>query len=288
MGGLAQREVEQHVALGYVEPLGERGDVGRHERGLAGRRRAGAPMSEAREHLAGQARRARSRPAGPSIAPTALPSIAMIGPPMLAASARAARCRGRRPTTRRSARRGPSRRRWCRRSTRRGSRPRSRSRRRGSRWSRRASGRPAGRRRRPRRCCFCDGVGSGCWATVLRAVSMRDVPVQRAVVGLHHRLELAEELAEVGRCRRAKNCSNGVPRNGFWSSSGGGCVGHGSTVRRRRSEASHPEADERWPRVGHVPDSPRSRRRPSRRPPRDTARRRRGRGRARRRGRRAG
>ena len=41
VGGLAQREVEQHVVVGDVEPLGEGGDVGRHQRGLAGRGRAG-------------------------------------------------------------------------------------------------------------------------------------------------------------------------------------------------------------------------------------------------------
>ena len=37
VGGLAQREVEQDVVLGDVEPLGERRDVGGHQRGLAGR-----------------------------------------------------------------------------------------------------------------------------------------------------------------------------------------------------------------------------------------------------------
>ena len=40
VGGLAQREVEQDVVLGDVEPLGERRDVVGDQRGLAGRVRA--------------------------------------------------------------------------------------------------------------------------------------------------------------------------------------------------------------------------------------------------------
>ena len=54
-----------------------------------------------------------------------------------------------------------------------------------------------------------------------------DVPVERAVVGLHHRLQLAEELVEVGHAARRlpKNCSNGVPLKGFWPLVG--VVAHG-------------------------------------------------------------
>ena len=137
-----------------------------------------------------------------------------------------ARCRARRPTTRRSARPGPSRRRWCRRSTRPGSTRRSRSRRRGSGWSRRASGRPAGRRRRPRRAASATGVGSGCWATVLRAVSMATSQFSGPSYGCIIDWSWLKSWPRSG-APPPKNCSNGVPRNGlapFGSSSGGGSL----------------------------------------------------------------
>ena len=60
-------------------------------------------------------------------------------------------------------------------------------------------------------CCAELGVGSGCLGDGLAGQVERDVPVERPVVGLHHRLELAEELAEVGHALPPKNCSNGVP-----------------------------------------------------------------------------
>ncbi len=59
VGRLAQREVEQDVVLGDVEPLGERRDVGRHQRRLAGRAER-QPDVGGGEHLAGQRRRGRA------------------------------------------------------------------------------------------------------------------------------------------------------------------------------------------------------------------------------------
>ena len=67
------------------------------------------------------------------------------------------------------------------------------------------------------------GVGRG--GDGLAGEVDRDVPVQRAVIGLHQRLDLTEELAQVTACpagpadpadRPPKNCSKGVPLKGFW------------------------------------------------------------------------
>ena len=46
--------------------------------------------------------------------------------------------------------------------------------------------------------CLCVGVGSGDWATTLRARSVAKSQLIGAVVGLHQRLDLAEERAQVG------------------------------------------------------------------------------------------
>jgi hypothetical protein len=51
---LAQREVEEYVVLGDVEPVGEGGDVGRQQGGLAGRAEREADVGGG-EHLGGQA-----------------------------------------------------------------------------------------------------------------------------------------------------------------------------------------------------------------------------------------
>ena len=53
VGGLAQREVEQHVVVAHVEAVGERRHVARHERGRAGGAE-GEPDVGRRQHLAGQ------------------------------------------------------------------------------------------------------------------------------------------------------------------------------------------------------------------------------------------
>ena len=87
--------------------------------------------------------------------------------------------------------------------------------------------------------CFSVTLGSGAWAACLRAMSMRDVPVDGAVVGLHQRLDLGEERGEVGhparrppgaacapeqrargragpaRPRRRRSASKGVPLKGL-------------------------------------------------------------------------
>jgi hypothetical protein len=48
------------------------------------------------------------------------------------------------------------------------------------------------------------GDGSGDWRHGLAGQVERDVPVERAVVGLEHRLQLAEELVEVGHALPAQ------------------------------------------------------------------------------------
>ena len=109
--GLAQREVEEDVVLGDVEPLGEGRDVGRDEGGLARGRQRDADVGDARAPRR-PACRARSRPGwraarrsrGRGCRGSARPAP---GPP------RAAPSPARRPTGGRPARRAPSRRRWC-------------------------------------------------------------------------------------------------------------------------------------------------------------------------------
>ena len=107
-----------------------------------------------------------------TIAPLALPSIAMQRSGELAHLLGQGLGRGHRWRSRRSAPRAPSRRRWSPRSTPHATRRPWWSRPTGTRWWCRASGRPAARRRRPRRTAAALDVGSGSWAAVRRAMSV--------------------------------------------------------------------------------------------------------------------
>ena len=78
VGGLAQREVEQHVVGADVELGGEGRDVGGQQRGLAGRAQGEADVGGA-QHVAGE--RPEALPTWvATIAPLALPSMAMQRP----------------------------------------------------------------------------------------------------------------------------------------------------------------------------------------------------------------
>jgi hypothetical protein len=60
----------------------------------------------------------------------------------------------------------------------------------------------------------------------------RELPVQGTVVGLHHRLELAEELADVGRAAGEELLERRAPERVLVV--GRRLLGHATTVRRGR------------------------------------------------------
>ena len=84
VGGLAQREVEEHVLLGDVEPRGEGGDVRGHQRGLAGRGQRDADVGDG-QHLAGQGAETRADLVGEQH-PDRPPRMPRIGPACACAS----------------------------------------------------------------------------------------------------------------------------------------------------------------------------------------------------------
>ena len=98
--------------------------------------------------------------------------------------------------------------------------------------------------------CRCVGEGSGDWATTLRASVDHEVPVDRALVGLHQGLDLAEQRAEVGGAATAaeelleRRALEGVLAPCVVAVGGvAGVVAHGETVRvparRPRVVGSH-------------------------------------------------
>ena len=197
MGGLAQREVEQDVVLA------RRRGPSRRRRRWSARSAArpagpsGSPMSEAVSTSPASAPMPEPTWEA-SIAPTALPRMPMIGPAIALASSGRAPLR---ELTERSATgststfhtsvvaddplgAAPGRGR--------GDAGRERG------GARRASGRPGVTASATASFCFWVGVGSGDWATDLAGQVDREVPVDGAVVGLHQRLDLAEERAQVG------------------------------------------------------------------------------------------
>ena len=153
------------------------------------------------------------------------------------------------------------------------------------RWSRRASGRRAGRRRRPRPAASGTGVGSGCWADGLAGQCRWRRPSSAGrrsgcIIDWSWLNELRSGSPPPGEPpSRAKNCSNGVPRNGFWSSGSSGSSGMLPGLSRHAVQRvrGRPATGGRT-RLGSARDpTRRASRRAPRRPARDAARRRRGR-----------
>ncbi len=78
----------------------------------------------------------------------------------------------------------------------------------------------------------CEGVGSGRLGHGLASGVDGELPVQRAVVGLHHRLDLAEQLVEIGRTTGEELLERRTPERVLVVRRR--LVGHASTVRGRR------------------------------------------------------